>query len=361
MHIIQTSALKPGDKLGKPVYTETGQILINTNVELTASMIKRLRELGVQTVYVADPRTDDLVVDETVSHETRQRATQIVFHTFSRMIEARKWNRTLTLSKPGTEFRKMFEDILHELQGKKQLMLHLSGIYSSSNHLYVHSVNVGIYATVLGMVIGLNRNQLIELGVGAMLHDIGKTQIPPEIIEKPGKLTDAEFEQMKKHTTYGYEILREQPDIPLLAAHCALQHHERLDGSGYPRGLQENEIHLYGKIVGLVDTYDALITNRPYRKAYLPHEALDIIFASVGKYDIGLMTAFRNHIVVYPVGMMVSLNTGESGVVVDVNTKYPHRPIVRVLKNPQGEPIEPYEIDLSSRLSVMIAGCENPF
>jgi HD-GYP domain-containing protein (c-di-GMP phosphodiesterase class II) len=360
MHITQTLHLHPGDKLAKPVYTETGQILIGPEVELSAGMIRRLQELGVETVYVSDPRTDDLELQDSVSDESRQRATQIVYNTFSNMIEAKKWNRTISLSKLGTEFRKAFEDILYDLQGKQELMIHLSGIYSSSNYLYAHSVNVGIYSAALGMAIGLNRNQLIELGVGAMLHDIGKTHISPEILEKPGKLTPSEFEEIKKHTIYGYDILREQPDIPLLAAHCALQHHERIDGSGYPRGLKGHEIHQYGKIVGLADIYDALISNRSYRKAYLPHEALDIIFASTDKFDMDLMTTFRNHLVIYPVGMMVALSTGEKGVVVDVNSKHPHRPIIRILKNPIGENIKPYEVDLSSNLSIMITECSDP-
>lgn len=359
MHIIQTAFLKPGDRLGKPVYTESGQVLVGTDVELTAGMIKRLQELGVRTVYVSDPRTDDIVAEDSVSDETRQRATQIVYNAFSRMIEAKKWNRTFSLSKLGTEFRKAFEDILRDLQSKPQLMIHLSGIYTASNYLYTHSVNVGIYSAALGMAAGLNRNQLIELGIGAMLHDIGKTLISPEILEKPDKLTREEYEEIKKHTIFGYDILREQPDIPLLSAHCALQHHERIDGSGYPRGLKENEIHHYGKIVGLVDAYDALATNRVYRKAYLPHEALDVIFASSDKYDIELMTTFRNHLVIYPVGMMVTLTTGETGIVVDVNSKHPHRPIIRILKNPKGESIKPYEVDLSSHLSIMITKCED--
>lgn len=358
MHMVPTLNLEPGIKLGKAVFTENGQILIGANIELTAGIIRRLQDLGIDNVFVSDPRTDDIVIEDSVKDVTRQRATQIVHHTFTSMIEAKKWNRTISISKLGTEFRKAFEDILYDLQGKEDMMIHLSNIYASSNYLYAHSVNVGIYSAALGMALGLNRNQLIELGIGAMLHDIGKTMIAPEIITKPDKLTPAEFEEIKKHTTFGYDILREQPDIPLLSAHCALQHHERIDGSGYPRGLKEKEIHQYGKIVALADTYDALISNRVYRKAYLPHEALDIIFASYDKYDFDMMTVFRNHIVIYPVGMMVSLSTGERGVVVDVNSKHPHRPIVRVLKNPKAENITPYEIDLSSQLSIMISECE---
>lgn len=357
MHIKHTSNLLPGDRLAKTIYTESGQVLIHAKIELTAGIIKRLQALGIDQVYVSDPRTDDLLVEDSVSDETRRRATQAVYDLFSNVIGAKKWNHSISLSKAGTECRKAFEDILYDLQTKKQLMVQLSDIYTTSKFLYSHSVNVGIYSAALGMSLGLNRNQLIELGIGAMLHDIGNTQIRSELFEKADKLTPNEYKEVMEHTRIGYDILRNQPDIPLLSAHCALQHHERLDGSGYPRNLKGDEIHQYGKIVGLVDTYVALVSNRAYRKGYLPHEALDILFASADKYDLDMMATFRNHLVIYPVGMIVRLNTDEKGVVVDVNSKFPHRPIVRILKNQKGESVTPYEVDLSSHRSILISEC----
>jgi HD-GYP domain-containing protein (c-di-GMP phosphodiesterase class II) len=206
---------------------------------------------------------------------------------------------------------------------------------------------------------GLTRDQMIDLGVGAMLHDIGKTQIPMEILMKPGKLTDEEYALMKEHSLQGYQMLKDIPDIPLLSAHCALQHHERLDGSGYPRGLKGDEIHLYGKIVGIADVYDALTTNRVYRKAFLPHEALEYLFTSTGQFDSNLIAVFRDHVAIYPIGLIVTLSNGVKAVVVDINTKYPQRPIVRVLKNADGQEIIPYEIDLSQDFSITVTDCED--
>lgn len=153
-------------------------------------------------------------------------------------------------------------------------------------------------------------------------------------------------------------MLRDQADIPLESAYCALLHHERIDGSGYPFGIEGNEIHKYAKIVGLVDMFDALVSNRSYRDRFLPHEAFEIMYTFADKFDIDIMTAFRNHTVIYPVGMLVSLNTGETGVVVDAGTNHPHRPVVRILRNEKGEDIPPVELDLSSHLSVMIVDCE---
>lgn len=359
MHVMSTGSLQAGAKLGKPIYTSSGNVLLAAGKELSEAMIQRLVALGITEVYVQDPRTDDIEIRDAVSEETRNRAVKVVYESFSQMIEARKWKRTIANPRLGREFRSAFEDILYDLQSNKQVMIQLSSIYSTDNYLYSHSVNVGIYSAALGMALGLGRDALIDLGIGAMLHDIGKTQIPFEILDKPGKLTDEEYAIMKTHSQIGYEMLKEHPDIPLLSAHCALQHHERLDGSGYPRQLKEDQIHLYGQIVGIADVYDALTTNRVYRKAFLPHEALEMLFTTTGQFDSELIRKFRDNVAIYPLGLIVQLSSGESAVVVDINTKYPHRPIIRVLKGSDGQDIKaPYEIDLSSNLNVTITGCE---
>lgn len=359
MHLTSTSSLAPGVVLAKPIFTSNGNILLAPGKELSEAMITRLVDLGITQVYVQDPRTEDIVVEDAVSEETRNRAVKTVYSTFSQMIESRKWTRTVSNPRLGREFRSAFEDILYDLQSNKNVMIHLTHIYTTDNYLYSHSVNVGIYSAALGMALGLKRDDLIDLGIGAMLHDIGKTQVPMEILNKPSKLTDEEYAIMKEHSLQGYQILKEHPDIPLISAHCALQHHERLDGTGYPRGLKGNDIHLYGQIVGIADVYDALTSNRVYRKAYLPHEALEILFTSTGQFDSELIRKFRDNVAIYPIGLMVLLNTGEKAVVVDINTKFPHRPIVRVLKDRDGQDVRvPYELDLSADLTLMISGCE---
>ena len=358
MLVSSIATLQPGTILAKNIYGSNGNVLLAAGKELSAPMIQRLQSLGVTQVYIQDPRTDDIIVEEAVSEETRNRAVKIVYETFSQMVEARKWMKAVANNRLGRDFRRAFEDILYDLQSKKQVMVNLSNIYTTDNYLYSHSVNVGIYSATLGMTMGLKRDELIDLGIGAMLHDIGKTQIPQEILNKPGKLTDEEYEIMKEHAMIGYQILKEQPDIPLRSAHCALQHHERLDGTGYPRRLKADQIHLFGQIVGIADVYDALTSNRVYRKGYLPHEALEILFASTGGFDPDLIAKFRDHIALYPIGLMVKLNTGEQAVVVDINTRFPQRPIVRVLYNAAGEDVTPYEVDLSQDLTLVITEVE---
>jgi HD-GYP domain-containing protein (c-di-GMP phosphodiesterase class II) len=196
----------------------------------------------------------------------------------------------------------------------------------------------------------------MNLALGALLHDIGKTQIPLDILRKNGQLTEAEFSMMKKHAEYGYLILKDEPNIPLVSAHCAFQHHERMNGSGYPRGIAGKDIHEYARWIGLVDSYDAMTTHRVYRRAMLPHQAMEIIYTGTGTlYEKSKIELFRDKVAIYPIGITVTLNTGETGTVVGLNAVVPQRPVVRVLQDEAGQELSsPFDVDLSKKLSLMI-------
>ncbi|MDB5084524.1 MAG: hypothetical protein JWN30_1410 [Bacilli bacterium] len=359
MLLVQTEQLRAGVKLAKPIYTNTGGILISVHAELTTGMIRKLREMGISTVYIQDERTEDIRVENVISDETWIESVSVLEKSFKKMRDiGNQWGRK---SSPHlAEFRGMFERILSEMESKQNLLVHMSSIYTKDIYLYSHAINVGIYSAILGISLKLNQSQILDLGVGAMLHDLGKTFISPEILMKPGRLSVQEFETMQTHTTLGYQLLRKTDDVSLMSAHCAMQHHERLDGSGYPRQLRNDEIHLYGRIVGICDTYNALVSNRSYRKAELPHTALEMLYAYalVGKFDLSLVDRFQKYVVLYPIGLSVILSTGERGIVSHVHASFPSRPVIRVLANPAGEPVAPYERDLSRELTVMISSCD---
>jgi len=343
-------------RLGKRIYNEEGIVLLAEHVELTAPLITRLKELGFQAVYIEDKRTDDIVIPELVSEETRMRALREVRSHFRRIMD----RGIRTKLSGGAFFDKAFRDvvsmIIDDLSGHKDAMIMLTDMTAKDHYLYQHSLNVCVYATMLGLSSQMPREELHVLAMGALLHDIGKTQIPLEMLRKMGKLSKEEFELMKTHAEHGFRILKDEPNISLIAAHCAFQHHERLDGSGYPRGLKGEEIHDYARLIAVVDSYDAMTSHRVYRNAMLPHQALEILFAGAGTlYDKSKIEQFRNKVAIYPIGHEVTLNTGETGVVVDLNLNSPHRPIVRILQNAAGEQIKsPYEIDLSRNPSVVI-------
>lgn len=331
-------------------------MLLGENMELTARLIARLEECNVQYVYIHDPRTEDINNDTLISEETFRVAVKEIRKNFSLMMEPVSTNKGATRPFIAKPLKDMMGLIIDDLSSNKDAMIMLMNMGIVDHYLYQHSLNVCVYTSLLGMSYGYSREETIHLGLGALLHDIGKTKIDVDILKKPDALTKEEYEEMKLHTNRGFEILKDEPNLPLSVAHCALQHHERLDGSGYPRALKGNDIMEHARWIGIVDSYDAMTTSRVYSSPMLPHLAMEHLYAGSGTlYEQWMLAHFRDKVVIYPIGITVKLNSGETAVVVDYDPSYPQRPIVRVLTNEIGEDLTvPYEINLSRELSTMI-------
>jgi HD-GYP domain-containing protein (c-di-GMP phosphodiesterase class II) len=356
MRLLPISVCKPGMRLGKRIYNEEGLILLSEHVELTETILARLAMHGIDFLYIDDPRTDDIVIPELLSDETRFAATKVIRSHFRRLMDDSNRKKSIQSGMISKDFRQILNLMIDDLSQQKNAMVMLTVMQITDHYLFQHSMNVCIYSSLLGLSSGYSRDELMTMGLGALLHDIGKTKIDFQILKKPGQLSNEEFEEMKRHALLGFQMLKDEPNIPLLSAHCALQHHERLDGSGYPRGLKGDDIHEYAKWIGLADAYDAMTTHRVYRNAMLPHQVMDILYTEAGtKFDTAKVAMFRDKIAIYPLGVSVTLNTGESGVVVDLNASYPHRPVVRILQNEAGEELKvPLEVDLSKKLNILI-------
>ncbi|BBH21508.1 phosphodiesterase [Paenibacillus baekrokdamisoli] len=356
MRLLPIHMCQPGMKLAKKIYSEEGLVLLSERMELTTKLISRLSECGISFVYIEDPRTSDIIIPDLISEETRHRALMEIRSNFRDMMDRPKSKTGVSYPYIGKSFRHVMNMVLDDLTAQKDAMVMLMNMGIVDNYLFNHSLNVCIYSSILGIASGYSREELMTLGLGAMLHDVGKTQINTNVLKKTGSLTHDEYEEMKRHAERGYYLLKDEPNIPLLAAHCAYQHHERLDGSGYPRGINGNEIHEYAKWIGLVDSYDAMTTTRIYRSPMLPHQAVESLYAGSGTlYEQRMLQLFRDKVAIYPLGITVKLHTGESGVVMDINSSCAHRPVIRVLYGETGEELKvPYEIDLSTNLTTMI-------
>lgn len=348
---------QPGMRLAKNIYNDDGMVLLAVNVELTQRLLDRLFSYGIDYIYIEDARTNDIIQEDVIQDETRSRAVSEIRSTFKKVMEDSNKRGAVNYYDIGRNFRDVMKMIIDDLSAHEGAMVMLNNMNVKDNYLFQHSVNVSIYAIMLGISYGYSRDKLETLGLGALLHDIGKTKVPLGILRKPTQLTPDEFKEMKNHTTYGFNLLKDEPNIPLLSAHCALQHHERINGSGYPRGIQGNDINEFAKWIGLVDSYDAMTTTRVYRRPLLPHEAMEQLFTGSGTmYDQSQIALFRDKIAIYPLGITVRLNTGEYGIVSKLNMAVPHRPTIRVLQDEAGTVLkEPYEIDLSSKLSILIS------
>ncbi|WP_163098899.1 HD-GYP domain-containing protein [Peribacillus alkalitolerans] len=358
MRLLSTSSLKAGYKIGKCIYNERGQILLNEGVELTDRLIVRLQELGIPYVYLADPKTERIVPTTSLTEQLRQQAIITIEETFKNIEFKESITGSFVVEKASKRFMELIRSILTEIKGNHELLTLLTDVYTYDNYIFSHSLNVTLYSLAIGIELKLNQKQLETLGLGAILHDVGKMMVPSEILLKPGKLSDNEFEEVKKHSEYGFNLLRGVGTLPLLVAHCAYQHHERLDGSGYPRGLREQDIHYFGKIIAVADVFDAVTSNRVYRSAMLPHHGLEILYAGSGtQFDTSIIEAFRKAVAIYPNGVAVELNNGNKGIVARQNIGLSERPVLLILEEDGYELKSPYEYDLKDHLDIIIVNC----
>ena len=219
-------------------------------------------------------------------------------------------------------------------------LLWLTQLKNRDEYTAMHSLNVCILSLFFGRSLQLNSQQLNELGLGALLHDIGKLRIPLEILNKPDRLTDDEFEIIKKHTIYGHELLKNKSELSQQSLEIVQHHHERIDGGGYPYGLEDQHIGLYSKIVKIVDVYDAVTSKRIYHDEVPPYHALNCIYSDRNTaFDEKLVQQFLKHMGIYPVGSAVELSTGEIGIVTTVNEKRHLTPTLLLVLDTEKQPL----------------------
>ncbi len=219
-----------------------------------------------------------------------------------------------------------------EISKNSNLMLQLATFKSYHQYTLTHSINVSIFSVFLGNALLVSPKFLKNLAFGGLLHDIGKTQISKQILDKPGPLDDAEFKIIKNHPEIGYNIIKANTDVDPEVLDIILHHHEKKDGTGYPDGLKNEEISLASKIVAVADIYDALTSDRSYRAKLLPHESIEYLFVNTSKKHLEeeLVKTFINNVAIYPVGTMVELTDGRQGKVVGFPEYFPMRPIIQI-------------------------------
>ncbi|MFD1735908.1 HD-GYP domain-containing protein [Bacillus salitolerans] len=341
--------------LGQSIYDGNGRVLLAKGTELSDRLIQRLKKLHIYSVYIEDELSQGIEIVESVPERLRIEAVNVITDSLNTIAELKdtSGSNLQGMMKTGRAIRslqKVFKDLLSCLSENRTVINLLATTKIHGNDIYQHSLNVTIYACQLAIENGLPLKNIEEIGLGAMLHDVGKVFISHEVLNKPGKLTEEEYEYVKKHTELGFDLLRKIHEIPMTVSHCALQHHEKLDGTGYPRGLKETEIHSYAKIISVADVFSALTSHRAYRTPFLPHEALEILYAGSGsQFESKQIQLFKGCIAIYPQGLTVKMNDGRIGIISDYNFHSVGRPKVRIIRDEYNQKIVPYEIDLSSK------------
>lgn len=341
MILISTKSLKEGMICARPIFASNGAVLIDEGVLIKERYISKLKDLGIANIYVRDDLDDKIEIHDIVRSELKQ----------SSLIAIENIMNNICLFDEGEfeHIKGIIVSIVDELLTAEDILVNISDMRTVDNYTFGHSVNVSILSMVIGLSLGYSKEKLIDLGVGAILHDIGKTEIDIRILNKPHSLSKSEFETIKKHTILGYSILNNIKNISFDSRMIALSHHERFDGNGYPHNLKGEDIHEYTRIVSIADVYDALISDRVYRTKISTDEAIDYVESMAGtQFDKCIVDNFLKNVARYPVGKGVILNTGLEGYVVSNNKKHISRPVVRILYNNAGSKVKiPYIIDLS--------------
>ncbi|MZP30376.1 HD domain-containing protein [Heliobacterium undosum] len=322
---ISVSLVEPGNVLAKPVYDGRGSVLLAKGVELTGSYIRRLKDLNVQSVFIESPFGDLISYETAVSDPVFTEVMKNTRH-LVKLLASPRSDTDLSSAKKSVEM------LVDELIRNRGVLLDVSALHDYDEYTFSHCVSVCVLSIIIGMSAGLSREELAILGMGALLHDIGKTRIPVEILNKPGKLTAEEYGIMKQHTRFGYDLLRKSTS--LLSAHVAFQHQEKFDGTGYPRGVKGADIHLFGRISAVADVYDALTSRRPYRQPMPGNKAYEYIWSQSGThFDPAMVRHFCGTVAIYPNGSLVELCDGKKGLVVKQNAGWPLRPVVCLLED----------------------------
>jgi len=340
--------IKENDILGKSILSSDGKVLLKKGVILTTTYIRKLKEIGVFYAYVEDERLSDINLEDEKLNELKQ-LTMKSIATIMRNIN--KCN--------SKEFNKSLESVerlVSYVIDLKDINKSLCDIKTYDNYTYMHSLHTCVMSCFLGLANSVTKDQLKNLCIGAALHDIGKTKVPIKILNKKGKLTEDEFEEIKRHTIYGGQIIKKNKFIHSAVIDIVEQHHEKVNGKGYPYGLGEKDISPYAKIVSICDVYDAVSSDRCYRTKFNPNDAYELILSEAGtSFDKNLVSKFKNTFSIYPLGCCVRLSSGEEGYVIKQSQGFPDRPTIRVLYDSVTKrPITFYEIDLLKNSNITI-------
>lgn len=335
--------LQPGNKLARAVYSSRGALIMPRGIPLVVDQIERLANTGVEEVFVEDPRVADIDILEPVGEVTKIKALRVLKELFDHIRRKEVSGKPLQLD----GVREVIKDIIDELQFQKSSFINLLICKHTDNYIHMQALNVTILSITMAKLAGFSSN-IYDIALGAFLKDIGMAYLPEELVNRPGPLTDDEQITLKEHPRLGTELINEQPGMSAFTKIIINQHHERCDGSGYPLGLKDKTTHNLAKLVAIADSYCALVSYRPYREKLSPNEAIELVMSNAGfEFDHNLVDHFTKCTVPYPIGTMVKLTTGETGMVVNLGKSIPTRPIVRIFTDSQGQEVEPcYEINL---------------
>ena len=350
MRLVTLSMLKPDMKLAKAIYYKDCLVLREGVADLQR-FTNSFKNMGIEYVYVDDYMSDGIVIPDAISEETRVNCKRILRQT----IEDFENHAVVDI----TDMSDTIHNIIDEILANPDVQISLNDISAADEYTFSHSVSTTVYSLLIAKQLNYSMQMMEKLATGTLLHDMGKVLLDKKILNKKGELSPEEFDIIKSHTTIGYDMLKKCSCLTELSRIIALQHHERMDGTGYPEGQKAGELHEFTRIVAIADVYDALVSDRCYRKRWSPNNAVNFLVENAEtKFDLNLVSILIKQIAIYPNGSLVRLSDNTTGIIKEQNKNLPLRPVVRVITDQNGNDIKPYEIDLTQVLSLTILESE---
>jgi len=333
MRYVPMHKVSAGMVLGRDIYDFTNHVLLRRGKALNDSLIRRLGTFGYQGVYIEDEFSMQIEIEDVISEEMRGRAVQSL--------------KELNLD----DARIVAKDIVEKILSAEVISLDVINLHSYDDYTYCHSVNVAVLATIVGMGMNYTSDQLRDLCVAGIFHDMGKLSIDKNILNKEEKLTNEEYCIIKEHPQKSYDFFADKWNISSAVKMGVLCHHENENGTGYPLGLTGNRIHPFAKIIHVVDVYDALSSKRPYKKAYAFSEALEYLMGgSTTMFDEKIVNVFMQYVPIYPKGTNVLLSDGREGIICKNNRASSLRPEILLM---DGTKINLMDIEKFSTITIL--------
>ncbi|MGC5326519.1 HD-GYP domain-containing protein [Brevibacillus sp. SYSU BS000544] len=340
MPIVSVKHLPIGAVLAEEVHTSLGGLLFPKGTIIQEKDLEFLEAFLIGEVHIEEIEVSKVEKKDESKEEKNEAKTPAKKAVEKNSFE-QKYDKAINSLKklllrvqggqniPVLEVREVITPLLQNVQEQPNILLALNRVASVDTYTYEHSIAVGMLSYTIAKWLKLPEKEWMQIALAGTLVDIGKSKIDPKILWKPTKLTNDEFEEMKKHTLYGYQLIKASPGLNEGVALAALQHHEREDGSGYPLGLKGNQLHIYSKIVAVADVYHAMCSDRVYKKAASPYEVVDqLLQDSFGKLDPGIVHTFINGITQFAVGTVVELSNGVIGKIIFTDRNNPTRPLI---------------------------------
>jgi len=334
MRFLTLNKCREGMMIGKSIYGKNNVVLLRSGYPLKNGHLRALANLGYPGVYIEDEISAGVEITEVVDTAVRLNASNAV----NELYENTKYLKQANTSQMAKGVIDSVAEIVSQVADNRDPVINILSLKTYDEYTYQHCVDVTILSVILGKELELTRDQLKELGKAAIFHDIGKMQIPKYILDKPGSLTHLEYEEMKKHAELGYVITKNFLNQSEAVARGALLHHEKYSGEGYPKKLAGRQIPLFARIISIADSYDAIVSNRTYKKAMPSSEAYEYIMAnSSSHFDPDIVNVFIRKVAPFPVGRTVRLSNGRDALVVENRQNFIMRPLIKLLDRREGD------------------------